>query len=105
MAVASSDADSEVLFRARHDRDSDGPISETIVEALAAVENVEPDELGTRLYDSFDPEALDRLYGSAAERSEELRVAFTIGGYEVLITDDGDFLVRGSGDGYPGNAS
>ena len=94
MAVASNDADSEILYRARHDQTRDGPISETIVRALAAVENVEPDELGTRLYDSVDPEALDRLYGTAVERSEQFRVAFTVDGYEVVVADDGDCLVR-----------
>jgi hypothetical protein len=98
MAVASNDADSEILYRARHDRVRDGPISETIVEALAAVENVEPDELGTRLYDSVDPEALDSLYGTAADRSERLRLAFTIDGYEVVVGDDGTCLVRAHGD-------
>ncbi|WP_115864432.1 HalOD1 output domain-containing protein [Halorussus litoreus] len=97
MAVATTDAESEILYRARHDRDRDGPMSETIVEALAAVENVEADELGARLYDSFDPEALDSLYETAAERAERLRLAFTIGGYEVVVADDGDFFVRERG--------
>lgn len=99
MAVATNSADSEILYRARHDRERDGPISETIVEALAAVENVEPNELGARLYDSLDPEALDCLYGTAAERSERLQVTFTVAGYEVVVSDDGDFLVREERDG------
>lgn len=99
MAVATNDADSEILYRARHDSTRDGPLSETIVEALAAVENVEPDELDARLYDSLDPEALDALYRTAAERSERLRLAFTIGEYEVVVADDGEFFVRERGDG------
>lgn len=99
MAVATDDADSEVLYRVRHDRDRDGPLSESIVKALAVVENVEPDELGARLYDSVDPEALDQVYGTAAERSERLRLAFTIDGYEVVVSDDGDLLVRALADG------
>jgi hypothetical protein len=103
MAVATTDADSEILHRARHDQARDGPITQTIVEALAAVENVEPDELGTRLYDSVDPEALDCLYGAAAERSEQLRLAFTVGGYEVILADDGDCLVRERSDAANGS--
>lgn len=102
MAVALNDADSEILYRARHDQARDGPISETIVRALAAVENVEPEELGTRLYDSVDPEALDCLYGTAAERSEHLRLAFTVGKYEVVVTDDGNCLVRERSDAASG---
>lgn len=104
MAVATNDADSEVLYRAHHDRDRDGPISECIVKALAAVENIEPDELGARLYDSVDPEALDSVYGTAAERSERLRLAFTIGDYEVVISDDGNVLVREQLDGPSGES-
>jgi hypothetical protein len=102
MAVASNDADSEILYRARHDQTCEGPISETIVRALAAVENVEPDELGTRLYDSVDPEALDCLYGTAVERSERFRLAFTVGGYEVIVADGGDCLVRERSDAASG---
>jgi hypothetical protein len=98
MAVASNDADSEILYRARHDHANDEPITETIVRALAAVESVEPDRLGTRLYDSVDPEALDRLYESAIERSERLRLAFTVDDYEVVVSADGDCLVRNRSD-------
>ena len=94
MAIVTNDANSTVLYRARHDGGGDGPISESIVEALAAVENVQPDQLGTRLYDSLDPEALDCLYGTAVERSEGFRLAFTISGYEVVVADDGRLLVR-----------
>jgi hypothetical protein len=95
MAVATNGTDSEVVYRTRHDRD-DGPVSEAIVKALAAVENVEPTDLDVRLYDSVDPEALDRLYETAAERSERLEVSFTIGGYVVVVTGVGDILVSES---------
>lgn len=94
MAVTANDTGSTVLYRARHDRDRDESLSERIVAALAAVENVEPHEFDPPLYDSLDPEALDRLYGAAAERSGGLRLAFTVAGYEVVVTDDGHVLVR-----------
>lgn len=95
MAAATNERNAAVLYRARHDRDRDGPVSEAIVRALAAVESVEPDELDVRLYDEMDPEALDRLYGTAAERSDQLRLSFDVAGYEVVLTGDGDLLVRG----------
>ena len=101
MAVTTNDTGSAVLYRARHDRGCDETLSESIVRALAAVENVEPHELGLRLYDSLDPEALDRLYETTAERPERLRLAFTVAEYEVAVTDD-QVLVRAeseSGDG------
>ena len=94
MAVTTNDTGSAVLYRARHERNCDETLSDSIVEALAAVENVEPYELDVRLYDSLDPEALDRLYETTAEGSERLRLAFTVGGYEVVVTDDDQILVR-----------
>lgn len=93
MAISTNDGNPTVLYRTRHDRDCDGPVSEAIVRGLAAVESVEPDELDVRLYDEVDPEALDRLYGTAAERSDRLRLSFDVGGYEVVLTGDGDLLV------------
>lgn len=99
MAIATNDGNSAVLHRTRHDRDRDGPVSEAIVEALAAVESVEPDELDVRLYDDVDPEALDRLYGTAAERADRLHLSFDIAEYEVVLTDDGDLLVCERADG------
>lgn len=93
MAAATNERNTAVLYRARHDHDRDGPVSEAIVRALAAVESVEPDELDVRLYDEMDPEALDRLYGTAAERSDQLHLSFDVAGYEVVLTGDGDLLV------------
>ncbi|NEU55224.1 HalOD1 output domain-containing protein [Halorussus sp. MSC15.2] len=94
MSIATTDANSEILYRANHDRDSDGPVSDAVVEALAAVENVEPQNLDVRLYDSIDGDALECLYETTAERSERLRVTFTISAYEVTIEDDGYIVVR-----------
>lgn len=98
MAVANEDADSEILYRARHDRGRDESISDAVARALAAVENVEPEDLELRLYDSVDADALDCLCETTAERPERLRVAFTIGEYEVLVEDGGRLLVRERGD-------
>lgn len=94
MATTTKNTTTEPLYRVTHDRDRDGPLSDAVVEALAAVENVEPDELDLRLYDSVDGDALDRLYEVTAERSERLRVTFSIGDYEVTVQDDGLLEVR-----------
>lgn len=98
MAVATNDAESETLYRAEHDRARDGPITDAVVEALAAVENVEPERLELRLYDSIDGDAIERLYETTAERGERLRIAFTVDVYEVVVDNDGYVLVRGRGD-------
>ncbi|WP_137284127.1 HalOD1 output domain-containing protein [Halorussus salinisoli] len=94
MSVATNDANSEILYRTYHDRNRDGPISDAVVEALAVVENVEPEDLDVRLYDSVDGDALDSLYRTTAERSERLSVTFTIAAYEVEVADDGQVVVR-----------
>jgi hypothetical protein len=93
MAVAPKDANSDVLYRAEHDR-NDGPIGSAVVEALAAVEGVDPKDLDVRLYDSIDGDALEVLYRTAVERGERLRVAFTIAEYEVVVESDGRVIVR-----------
>jgi hypothetical protein len=98
MAVATRDANSEILYRTEYDRDRDGSISSAVVEALAAVENVEPENLDVRLYDSVESDALDELYRATAERAEHLRVAFTLGSYEVVLEDGGQIVVRSRSD-------
>ncbi|WP_435177419.1 HalOD1 output domain-containing protein [Halorussus sp. AFM4] len=94
MATTTKNTNAELLYRVKHDRDRDGPLSDAVVEALAAVEGVEPENLDVRLYDSVDGDALDRLYEVTAERGERLRVAFTIADYEVTVHDDGRLAVR-----------
>lgn len=89
MAVATNDAE---LYRTEHDPD-DGPVTDAVVEALAAVENVEPEDLDLRLYDSVDGDAVERLYETTADRDEHLRVAFTIDTYEVVVDSSGLVVV------------
>jgi hypothetical protein len=91
MAVATNDAE---LHRTEHDRDRDGPITDAVVEALAAVEGVEPENLDLRLYDSIDGDAVERLYEITADRGERLRLAFTVGEYEVVVDNRGYVAVR-----------
>lgn len=90
MPVATNDAE---LHRTEH-APGDGPITDAIVEALAAVEGVDPEVLDLRLYDSVDGDAVERLYETAADRGERLRLVFTIDAYEVVVDNDGYVAVR-----------
>jgi hypothetical protein len=99
MAATANDTNSKVLYRTEYGRERDGSISGTVVGALAAVENVDSENLDVGLYDSIESDALDTLYRTAAERSERLHVTFTIGAYEVTVEDDGRVAVRKRGDG------
>lgn len=64
--------------------------SEAVIEAISAIENVEPmslsDTLGTTLFDHIDPEALDAIVTA----NTDIKIVFTFGKYRVQI--DGDRL-------------
>lgn len=59
----------------------------TIVNAVAAIENVEPIDLPTTLYDLINPEALDTLVANESN----IMISFTLDEYGVQI--DGNRLV------------
>lgn len=60
------------------------PASLSVVEALAALEGVEPTELNFTLYDHIQPQALDTL-----TRKDPVAVTFTVDQYTVHIDDSG----------------
>lgn len=70
--------------------------SSSVVEAVAAIEGVEPTSLD-RLYDSVDPDALDALFepsGDAPLRDGDGHVAFTFNGYRVTVAATGAIEIR-----------
>ncbi|MFB6140805.1 MAG: HalOD1 output domain-containing protein [Halosimplex sp.] len=72
----------------------DQPISQIVVETVAALEGVEPTDLSATLYEALDPEALDSLHRSTDGRDGSLRIAFTFGGYEVVVESGDRITVR-----------
>ena len=70
-------------------------IETSVVEAMAAATGDAPTAFAP-LYESLDPDALDELVRSAAERSGEdaLVVSFTHAGCEVTVRSDGSVLAR-----------
>lgn len=70
------------------------PPSEAVVERVAAREGVDPTELGVPLFESIDPDSLDRLVREASsERTPPIRVEFTYYGYDVTVASDGSVTV------------
>lgn len=65
--------------------------SESVVEAVAAREGVDPVDLDIPLFEALDPDALDTLVRSASAGTDQssVRVEFTYRGYEVTVTEDG----------------
>lgn len=69
-----------------------------VVEAVAAEAGLDPVELDRPLNDVIDPEALDRLVDSYADRpgASPFEVSFSYYGHEVTVSSGG--LVRVTGD-------
>lgn len=73
-------------------------VVEQIVERICDLEGSEPRELPP-LYDAIDPDALEALLGSAADRPDaSVEVTFSYSTYTVTATDDGEVRVRDATD-------
>ena len=69
-------------------RDGDAPISQTIIEAVASVEGVDPTDRDLELYEAVDLEALDTLFDRRSSDAH-WQFEFTIDGYLVAVTGEG----------------
>ncbi|WP_121823374.1 HalOD1 output domain-containing protein [Halostella salina] len=63
----------------------DEPITEAIVWAVAEAKDVDPLDIDVPLYDSIDPDALERILDSD---SFEGRIGFSVAGCDVVVYDD-----------------
>lgn len=70
--------------------DSRSP-SEAVIDAVAAVEGVQPTELTPQLYDVVDPEALDKVFAGRASLG---KVVFNYISYEVSVHADGYVAIK-----------
>jgi hypothetical protein len=70
----------------------DAPVSVTVVEAIAEERDTDPLEIEP-LWNSVDPEALDRLF-TAANGDADLSVSFTVDDCLVTVQDDGSITTR-----------
>lgn len=92
------DPTTETYFH-RHEWDGDRGLATSIVEAVAAVSDTAPLSADP-LYDSVDPDALERYLRSV--RSPDQRVGgtaqFTVHGYAVTVGSNGHIAVQCSPD-------
>ncbi|WP_435180614.1 HalOD1 output domain-containing protein [Halorussus sp. AFM4] len=77
-----------------HDDTGDASLSETVIDAVAAAEGVEPTNADFELYRAVDLEALDALF-ERRSRDGRWRFEFTIDGLLVTIAGDGRVTVWG----------
>lgn len=68
--------------------DPSEPISQSVVDAVAGAEGVDPLDLEDPLYEVVDPDALDALFQSESAAVEG-HVEFRYYGYEVTVTGSG----------------
>lgn len=84
-------------YQTRHDFSTPEHLHLTIVEALAAVEDVPQTEVDP-LYDVVEPESLERLFAHADARESALSTAFSVGKWSVTVHSDGRVLVHECGE-------
>jgi hypothetical protein len=75
--------------------DREEPLSTAVIDAVADAADREPADLGTRLYDQIDPDALDNLF---SDRHNGMprgsgHVVFPLLDYEVTVYSDGHVVV------------
>jgi hypothetical protein len=84
------------VYHVRHDWEGDGSLSRTVVDAIAAMQerNSESVEAADTM---VNPDALDRLFEplrGSPQRDADGRVEFTLDGYKVRVTWNGDVTVQ-----------
>jgi hypothetical protein len=82
-------------YHFHHDSRSDGRLSTTVAHSLADVMGSDVTDTGFILFDSINPESLDRLFlptATGGARSSG-HVAFTVDGYRVTVYSDGRIVI------------
>lgn len=68
-------------------------LPETVVWAVADAKGVDPMDIDEPLYDSVDPDALERLFGEDSPQFDA-RLTFTLADCDVVIRGDRTVVVR-----------
>lgn len=95
--MATADGDGSVrcgapVHEARHDLGGEAPVSATVIEAIAAAEDVDPTDSDLELYDTIDLEALDVLF-ERRSFDDHWHFEFAVRDYVIVIHGDGRVMV------------
>lgn len=74
------------VYRTQYDPDGPGTASDTVIQAIAEVADVDPTNTVIPLADRIDPDALNSLF---ADREGNAQTTFHVCGLEVLVRSDG----------------
>lgn len=73
--------------------DAESPTS-AVVDAIAQLADLDPDELDFVLYDYVNPDALDDLLARQPRQNGGVEVEFVVSGFEVTVRNDGTVTAR-----------
>lgn len=92
-SLGGTSVDSEYHFY--HDPDGEDSLTPSILSALAALEDVDVDELPVALHDYVDTDALDQIVAPKLDGTprEDSRVDVDIPDYRITIHGDGQVVV------------
>ena len=78
-----------------HDTEGTATITTTIVHALASIADTDVSQGEFSLYDSVDPDALERIFATKSDGTERTggHVAFTALEHEVYVYANGDVII------------
>ncbi|WP_137286565.1 HalOD1 output domain-containing protein [Halorussus salinisoli] len=82
----------DLAYETRHDIGGEASLSETVIDAVATAENVDPTSCDLGLYESVDLEALDALFDRRSS-DDHWRFEFSVDEYLVTVTGDGRVTV------------
>ncbi len=79
----------------RYDPEGSATLTTTIVHALATIADIDVSQGEFSLYDSVDPDALERIFSPKVDGTERTggHVAFTALDHEVYVHANGDVFV------------
>lgn len=79
-----------------HDPGSAAKLSTTVAHALAEVMGLDVTDAGFVLYDSVDPDALDRIFGQTNQGTPRPpgHVVFTVDRFQITVYSTGQIVIR-----------
>ena len=88
------ETDESGFVRAKYNPDGTESLSVTIAEAVARSKGAPIDDLGVRLFETLDPDAIDRLFAPTDTATPEAEIRFVAAGRTVVVRNTGDVFVR-----------
>jgi len=90
---ATHDARPKRIERASYDPAGTESLVVTVADAVARAKGIEAEDLGHRVFDAVDPDALERLFEPTSESTLEAKVTFRLDEFTVVVRNTGDVLV------------